>query len=121
MVRRTGSGRRHIFSNLLSNAVKYSPAGTPVHFTGRREGTEAVLTVKDEGIGIPSGERARLFEAFHRCANAGEIPGTGLGLVIVKRCVDLHSGSIELESEPGRGTLFTVRIPLWEVGNAVDG
>lgn len=104
---------RHIFSNLLSNGVKYNPEGAPVYCTGRREGTEAVLTVKDEGIGIPAGERARLFEAFHRCANVGDIPGTGLGLVIVKRCVDLHGGSIELESEPGRGTLFTVRIPLW--------
>ncbi len=104
---------RHIFSNLLSNAVKYSPEGAPVNFTGRREGTEAVLAVKDEGIGIPVGERARLFEAFHRCANVGEIPGTGLGLVIVKRCVDLHGGSIEMESEPGRGTQFTVRLPLW--------
>jgi signal transduction histidine kinase len=110
---------RHIFSNLLSNAVKYSPPGTPVHFAGRREGGDAVLTVKDEGIGIPVGERARLFEAFHRCANVGEIPGTGLGLVIVKRCVDLHGGSIELESEPGRGTVFTVRVPLWSAAGEV--
>jgi signal transduction histidine kinase len=105
---------RHIFSNLLSNAVKYSHAGTPVHFTGRREGRDAVFTVKDTGIGIPAADLPKLFEAFHRGSNVGEIPGTGLGLVIIKRCADLHAGSIRVESSSGSGSTFTVRVPAWE-------
>ena len=104
---------RHIVSNLLSNAVKYSPAGEEVRLAVRRDGPDAVITVRDRGIGIPHEDRARLFEAFHRCTNVGDVPGTGLGLVIVKRCVDLHQGSLDVESEPGAGTTFTVRLPLW--------
>ena len=106
---------RHIFSNLLNNGVKYSPAGSTVHFSARREGLMAVFTVKDRGIGIPDADLPKLFEAFHRGSNVGEIPGTGLGLVIIKRCVDLHNGSIRVDSKPGAGTTFTVRIPAWLV------
>lgn len=105
---------RHLFSNLLSNAVKYSPEGEPVIFTCRREGADAVFTVEDHGVGIPENEHARLFEAFHRCQNVTDIPGTGLGLVIVKRCVDLHGGQLSFVSAEGKGTTFTVRLPLWE-------
>jgi signal transduction histidine kinase len=104
---------RHIFGNLITNAVKYSPEGGEVLFTGRREGDDAVFEVIDHGIGIPENERERLFEAFHRCSNVGETPGTGLGLVIVKRCVDLHGGTLAFESTLGRGTTFTVRLPLF--------
>lgn len=109
---------RHIFGNLLANAVKYSPAGRAVQFRARREGVEAVFEVADSGIGIPAADREHLFEAFHRCSNVGEIPGSGLGLVIVKRCVDLHGGTLDLDSEPGRGTTFTVRLPLFAGGSA---
>jgi signal transduction histidine kinase len=104
---------RHIFSNLLSNAVKYSPEGSQVDFAVERAGDEALFTVRDRGIGIPKAEAARLFTAFHRCTNVGEIPGTGLGLLIVKRCVELHGGTITFESTEGRGTTFTVRLPLF--------
>jgi signal transduction histidine kinase len=104
---------RHIFGNLLANAVKYSPAGAPVVFSARREGATAVFEVRDRGIGIPDQDHSRLFEAFHRCGNVGDIPGTGLGLVIVKRCVDLHGGTLEFDSAPGLGTVFTVRLPLF--------
>lgn len=104
---------RHIFTNLLSNGVKYSPAGVPVQFTARREGLMAVFTVQDRGIGIPDKDLPHLFEAFHRASNVGEIPGTGLGLVISKRCAELHRGSIQVKSQPGEGTSFTVRIPAW--------
>lgn len=104
---------RHIFSNLLSNAAKYSPAGNLVRFTARRQDEDAVLTVEDHGIGIPEEDRASLFTAFHRGSNVGEAPGTGLGLVIVNRCVDQHGGSLELSSSPGKGTTFTVRLPLY--------
>jgi len=105
---------RHIFTNLLSNAVKYSPSGSPVDLTIERAGADAVFTVRDRGLGIPKEDGVRLFTAFHRCTNVGEVPGTGLGLLIVKRCVELHGGSISFESEEGAGTQFTVRLPLFE-------
>lgn len=104
---------RHIFGNLLSNAVKYSPAGSEVLLRVRQEGVDAIIEVQDHGIGIPEKDRANLYEAFHRCGNVGEIHGTGLGLVIVKRCVDQHSGRISFVSAPGSGTTFTVRLPLF--------
>lgn len=103
---------RHIISNLLSNAVKYSPAGSPVDFKLNREGDEAVITVQDRGIGIPEADQGRLFEAFHRASNVGETPGTGLGLLLVKRCVELHHGSISVQSQENVGTTFTVRLPI---------
>jgi signal transduction histidine kinase len=104
---------RHIFSNLLSNAVKYSPDGGEVRFTARRENGQAVFLVRDRGIGIPEADRARLFQAFHRASNVGQTPGTGLGLLIVKRCVELQGGTITYESRAGVGTEFTVRLPLF--------
>lgn len=103
---------RHIIGNLLSNAVKYSPEGSPVDFCLCRDGDEAVFTVQDRGIGIPVADQPRLFEAFQRASNVGETPGTGLGLLLVKRCVELHHGSIVVQSQEGVGTTFTVRLPV---------
>jgi len=105
---------RHIFANLLSNAVKYSPAGQPVSFTVRREGAMALCRIADRGCGIPVADQKRLFQAFHRGSNVRQIPGTGLGLLIVQRCVALHQGSVSFESAEGAGTTFTVRLPLFE-------
>ena len=105
---------RHIFSNLLSNAIKYSPAASPVQFRIHRKGNNAIFTIQDSGIGIPEKDQARLFEAFHRAGNVGETAGTGLGLLIVKRCVDLHGGNIAMESAEGKGTTFVVTLPLFE-------
>ena len=104
---------RHIVSNLLSNAVKYSAAGTPVILTATRGDAEAVLVIRDRGIGIPPDDQPRLFEAFHRGSNVGQTPGTGLGLLIVRRCVELHQGRIGFTSVEGQGTVFTVRLPLF--------
>ncbi len=104
---------RHILANLLSNAAKYSPAGGTVRFTARRDGTHCVFTVEDKGIGIPEGDREKLFDAFHRCSNVGETPGTGLGLVIVRRCVEQHGGTLDFVSRVGGGTTFTVWLPLF--------
>src|SRR5262249_10300723 len=103
---------RHILVNVLSNAIKYSPAGSKIAFTAQNDGVVAIFEVRDQGIGIPKADQARLFEAFHRAQNVGEVPGTGLGLVIVKKCVDLHEGKIELNSELGKGTTVIVRLPL---------
>jgi signal transduction histidine kinase len=104
---------RHILGNLITNAVKYSPKGSEVLVRARRDDDHAVFEIEDHGIGIPEADRVHLFEAFHRCGNVGDIPGTGLGLVIVKRCVDLHGGSIDLRSEVGIGTTFILRLPLF--------
>jgi PAS domain S-box-containing protein len=103
---------RHILTNLLTNALKYSEADRAVQFELKQEGLELVFVVRDQGIGIPEADREWLFNAFHRGANVGTRPGTGLGLVIVKRCVDLHGGSITIESELGKGTTAAVRLPI---------
>jgi len=103
---------RHIFTNLLTNAVKYSDAGRLVRFEIECAGTEIVRTIRDEGIGIPEADREWLFSAFHRGHNVNDRPGTGLGLVIVKRCLDLHGGKIKVESKFGEGTVVTVRLPI---------
>lgn len=104
---------RHIFTNLLSNAVKYSPPGSPVSFRARRESTDAHFEISDRGIGIPADELPHLFTAFRRAKNVGTISGSGLGLVIVKRCVEVHGGEISLEKNPGPGIAARVRLPLF--------
>ncbi len=102
----------HIFGNLLSNAIKYSPQGGVVWFRVYPHDTDIVFEVSDQGIGIPSDEISHLFESFHRSSNVGNIPGTGLGLAIVKNSVELHCGRVEVRSELGIGTCFTVRLPM---------
>jgi len=106
---------RHLFSNLLSNAVKYSPAGSTVEFSVRRDGADAVFSVRDRGIGIPETHLPHLFEPFRRASNVGETPGTGLGMLIVKRCVELQSGRIEIQSKVGEGTTVMVSLPMFAV------
>lgn len=105
---------RHIVSNLLSNAVKYSPAGRAVEFEVRRDGPDAVLCVADRGLGIPAASKERLFTAFQRGENVRHLPGTGLGLVVIRHCLDLHRGTIELDSAENVGTRVIVRVPLFE-------
>ena len=102
----------HIFTNLLTNGVKYSDAGRAVRLEIGRDGADIVCAIRDKGIGIPEADREWLFNAFHRGHNVGDRPGTGLGLVIVKHCVDLHGGKILVESKSGEGTTVTVRLPM---------
>lgn len=104
--------------NLLTNAVKYSPPGSPVDLRVSRAGQSARFEISDRGIGIPESDRPRLFAAFSRGSNVGDRPGTGLGLVIAKKCVELHGGTIEFASRPGDGTTFTVTIPLFAPGGS---
>jgi signal transduction histidine kinase len=104
---------RHILSNLITNAVKYSPAGTPVEFSVRSEAGEAVFTITDQGVGIPEADQKRLFSPFFRGKNVATMPGTGLGLVIVKHCTEHHGGKLQLTSTEGRGTTVTIRLPLF--------
>jgi PAS domain S-box-containing protein len=106
---------RHALGNLLSNAVKYSQQGSRITFNVRVSGGEAAFEISDEGIGIPQQDHERLYEAFHRARNVGNIAGTGLGLAIVKKSVELHGGGITFSSEIDRGTRFTVTLPLHSV------
>ncbi|NUP09582.1 MAG: HAMP domain-containing histidine kinase [Polyangiaceae bacterium] len=110
----------HIVTNLLSNAVKYSPAGGVVRFAVKRDGDRAVFVVTDDGIGIPAQDQPMLFDSFHRCSNVGHIRGTGLGLAVVKRAIEAHRGELHLASDVGRGTTFTVSIPLGALHELVE-
>jgi two-component system, OmpR family, phosphate regulon sensor histidine kinase PhoR len=100
--------------NLLSNAVKYTPSGGSITLSVAREGNFAVLTVADTGIGIPAKDQESLFTRFFRASNARElaIPGSGLGLSIVRTIVANHHADLSIESAQDEGTKFTVRIPL---------
>ncbi|HEX3052678.1 MAG TPA: ATP-binding protein [Aggregatilineaceae bacterium] len=101
---------RQIVGNLVSNAIKYSNA--PIKIAVICEEKKVTFTVQDQGIGIPETKQSRLFDAFYRAPNVGDIPGTGLGMTIVKQSVDLHKGTIIWESEEGIGTTFTVMLPI---------
>ncbi|MBD2521336.1 ATP-binding protein [Nostoc sp. FACHB-133] len=104
----------YMFGNLLSNAIKYSPRGGKIEFNLICDpiGKVAIIYIQDQGMGIPEADQGRLFESFYRGSNVQSIKGTGLGLVIVKRCVDAHSGQISFTSQIGVGTKFTVILPL---------
>ncbi|HEY9832298.1 MAG TPA: ATP-binding protein [Stenomitos sp.] len=102
----------HILSNLLSNAIKYSPVGSTIHLILTCLDRHLEFQIQDQGIGIPEEDQPRLFEAFHRANNASKFPGTGLGLVVVKNAVELHGGSITVNSQMGVGTTFMVTLPL---------
>jgi signal transduction histidine kinase len=100
--------------NLISNALKFTPAGgrVDVRVLDRRD--RVVIEVADTGLGIAAGDQRRLFERFYRSAAATEaaIPGVGLGLSISKAIIEGHGGSIGVNSEEGRGTTFTIELPL---------
>jgi signal transduction histidine kinase len=105
-----------VIRNLLDNAVKYSPADGVITICVEQRNAEAVLTISDQGIGIPEAARARLFERFYRASNldSRRVPGTGIGLSIVTEIVALHGGVVEVDSVEGQGSTFTVRLPLPE-------
>lgn len=103
---------RSIVVNLLTNAIKFSPDKDNVFLTVKGLGDQLIVIVRDEGIGIPPDEKDRIFEPFLRGKAVGSIQGTGLGLSIVKKSIDLLGGTIHVDSEQGRGTTFTVTIPI---------
>jgi len=104
---------RNILFNLISNASKYSDAGKTIFIQCMEAGGSISFSVQDEGIGIPENDQRHLFDRFFRASNAGHIQGTGLGLNIVRRYVDLLNGTIHFDSEYGKGSTFTVNIP-WQ-------
>ncbi|MBN1300095.1 MAG: tetratricopeptide repeat-containing sensor histidine kinase [Melioribacteraceae bacterium] len=103
---------RQILTNLLSNAIKYSPDGGQIKFRTEIENDQIKFTIRDEGIGIPKKNYKNLFQHFYRASNVGSISGAGLGLAIVKKSVEVYKGTIEFESEVGKGTTFIVKLPL---------
>ena len=100
-----------IAANLISNAIKYSALGGAVHILVDDYEGQCRLTVQDQGIGIPDADQANLFEVFQRSSNVGNVPGTGLGLALVKQAVTLLRGSVHFESQVGIGTTMTVMLP----------
>jgi signal transduction histidine kinase len=100
-----------ILSNLLSNALKYSSSDSAISLTLECTPQNLIFHVKDQGIGISPEDQQRLYETFHRGRNVGDIVGTGLGLAVVKTCVDLHGGHVSVHSEIGVGTTFTITLP----------
>lgn len=100
-----------VVDNLLSNAIKYSPSGKRVTVQVGIEDHQAFLEVTDQGIGIPEQDLQFLFQPFQRGSNAADFPGTGIGLTIVQKSIELINGSISLKSKEGLGTTFVVRFP----------
>jgi len=103
-----------VLINLLSNAIKYSPSGRKVGIQAEKDTTHIDLSVTDQGLGIPRSEHKRIFEKFYRVdiPLASEVSGSGLGLSLVKYIVQAHRGEILVDSTPGKGSTFTVRLPL---------
>lgn len=100
-----------VLDNLVGNAVKFSSDGSTVTVRLERDGAEAVIRVIDQGPGIDPARHDAVFELFHREEGTAHVPGVGLGLAIVRQLVDLHGGSVHVESAVGHGATFVVRLP----------
>ncbi|MEZ4950230.1 MAG: sensor histidine kinase [Saprospiraceae bacterium] len=103
---------KNILFNLLSNAIKYSDEGKSIILKTYAKNHQVIFEVIDQGMGIPEEDQKHLFTRFFRAHNAINIQGTGLGLNIVKRYVDMFSGEIEFESASGKGSTFRVILPI---------
>ena len=99
-----------VVANLLTNAIRYG-GGKPVQVTVESSGQEALVSVRDRGIGIAPQDQARIFDQFERAVGKQVAPGLGLGLYITRQIVEAHGGRIEVQSSPGEGSTFTVRLP----------
>ena len=104
---------RAMLMSLLTNSIKYSPQESQIQLTIIGEVHQVCFQLQDQGIGIPLADQQHLFESFRRGSNAEKTPGTGLGLAVVKKCLDLHGGHIELDSQVGLGTTFIINLP-WQ-------
>lgn len=105
---------RDVFRNLLENAFKYSPGGGEVEIAAEAQGDQTVVAIRDRGIGIAEGDLPYIFDRFYRAESedTAQAGGSGLGLYIVHALVRAHGGSIDVRSEPGAGTTFTLRLPV---------
>jgi signal transduction histidine kinase len=103
-----------VIRNLVSNAVKYSPVGTPIDVTVSRRNNQAVVAVADQGMGIEENDQRNLFTRFGRIESKATVhtPGAGLGLWLSREIARMHDGDLTVESQPGKGSIFTLEIPL---------
>jgi signal transduction histidine kinase len=101
-----------VFSNLLSNAIKYSEMGNPIHLHGKMDNDTLCIAITDQGLGIPEKDIPHLFERFHRGGNVTNMAGAGIGLYLVHTVVEMHHGKIQVESTLGKGSTFSVLLPL---------
>jgi signal transduction histidine kinase len=108
-----------VFGNLLSNAVKYAPRAPDIYVRGWVEHDTIHISVRDTGVGIDEEDLSRLFEPYFRAQSAAGIAGTGIGLNIVREIVDMHGGTISVASEVGKGSTFTVNLPLCQQNPAI--
>jgi signal transduction histidine kinase len=108
--------------NLVNNAIKYSRDEKLLRLETARDGDRVLLSVTDRGIGIPSAEQRKIFEKFYRAENSlvHETKGSGLGLALVRHIVEAHGGSVSVESAPGKGSTFTIALPVPD-GNGREG
>jgi|GEM_PF-2292855 len=102
----------HVFSNLVSNAVKYSPDTPIIDVKGRQDGEAVIISVADRGVGMSKDDLMHMFERFFRAQTAKGIRGTGIGLSVSKEFVEMHGGHIHVESQEGKGSVFTVELPI---------
>ena len=98
--------------NLVGNAIKFTPAGGKITVSSRRDDRHVCVAVRDTGIGIPKEELPLLFSQFRRLKGSAKVEGTGLGLFIVKTIIEAHKGTVQAESEDGKGSTFTVKVPI---------
>lgn len=105
---------RMAIENLLSNAIKYTPSGGHIGVRVFKEGPYACISIIDTGVGIDPSDKEKVFRQFSRLSNelSQQVGGTGIGLYLAKHLVELHNGHISMESEPGRGSVFTIAMPL---------
>jgi signal transduction histidine kinase len=110
---------RHVISNLLSNAIKYSPKDSLIEIFLSYNGSALEIKIRDHGVGIPNDEMKNVFKLFSRGSNVSKIGGLGIGMFIVKRCVLLQGGKLDVKSKEGEGTTFRVTLPITK--NDLDG
>ena len=113
---------KQITFNLLSNAIKFTPDGGQITIEGKKEGKQLVVSVSDTGVGIAPEEQEKVFEEFYQTKDGSKTktPGTGLGLPLTKRFVEMHGGNIWVESELGKGSTFTYTIPIRRTKKALN-
>jgi two-component system phosphate regulon sensor histidine kinase PhoR len=106
----------HAMQNLIENAAKYSPSDSPIDAICRSDNGWHVFEVRDRGVGIPADEQTRIFEKFYRGRDAAgqNVQGVGIGLALVKHVMDLHGGTVSVDSRPGEGSRFCLRLPAVE-------
>lgn len=111
MVRGDRTRLQRAVANLLDNAIKYTPSGGKVTLSARGESSQVLISIADTGIGIPQGEQGRIFDRFCRLDQSRSTPGSGLGLSLVQAVVHSHGGKVQVGSEVGLGSVFTIRLP----------